>query len=138
MIIKNRDALATTESRKQVLDIIEAGISKVLPTNIMKSAVRYDAVNRAITINSDEHRISAGRIFVVGGGKASGLMAEALENIIPPGDIVAGVVNCKGGNYETQNCICKEECPAAGSIGVDCSAAVGDVIGGVGDPPTLS
>ena len=53
MIIKNRSALATTEQRKQALDIIEAGIERVLPSHIMKSAVNYAAARRTIAINSD-------------------------------------------------------------------------------------
>ena len=101
MIIKNRDALSTTRFRKQVLDIIEVGINRVLPPNIMKSAVGYDAANRVVTIHGDAYCISNGRVFVIGGGKASGLMAEALEDIINPENIVAGVVNCKGGHHGT-------------------------------------
>jgi len=101
MIIKNKDTLATTELRKQALDIIEAGITRILPPNIMKAAVKYDIASRILTINSDTYRLSTGRIFVIGGGKASGLMAETLENIIPPEKISAGVVNCKSGYYKT-------------------------------------
>jgi glycerate 2-kinase len=102
MIIRNRDVLSTTKARKQVLDIIEAGIDKVLPTSIMKSVVKYDSANRIINICGHEYYKSSGRVFVIGGGKASGLMAEALEGIIPPEDIAAGVINCKSENYKTQ------------------------------------
>lgn len=101
MIIKNRDALSTTKLREQALDIIEAGIDRVLPPNIMKSAVRYDAASRNLTINGDTYCIATGRVFVIGGGKASGLMAETLESIIHPENISAGVVNCKSGRYKT-------------------------------------
>ncbi|MFC1847361.1 glycerate kinase [Chloroflexota bacterium] len=101
MIIKNRDILATTNPRSQVLDIIEAGISRVLPGNIMMSAVRYDSLQRLITINNDTFSTGTGRIFLIGGGKASGLMAEALENIVGIENIAAGVVNCKGGHPKT-------------------------------------
>ncbi len=101
MIIKNKDTVATTKLRKQALDIIEAGITRVLPPNIMKSAVRYDTAGRILTINGDTYRLSTGRVFVIGGGKASGLMAETLENIIHPENISAGVVNCKSGYYKT-------------------------------------
>ena len=100
MIIRNRDTLATTELRKQALDIIEAGIDRVLPPSIMKSAVRYDAASRILTIDGDPYHLSSGRVFVIGGGKASGLMAETLEKIIPPENIFAGVVNCKR-HYKT-------------------------------------
>jgi len=102
-IIKNKRELSTTELRKQALDIIEAGIARVLPPVIMKSAVRYDSARRILTVNDYTYHLSKGRIFVVGGGKASGLMAETLENIIAPGNISAGVVtcNCKSSDYKT-------------------------------------
>lgn len=102
MIIKNLDALATSRSRAQVLEILEAGISRVLPTVIMRSAVRYDAAGRTLTINDDSFSIGNGRIFVIGGGKASGLMAQALEDIIGPENITDGVVNGKGDSPETR------------------------------------
>jgi hydroxypyruvate reductase/glycerate 2-kinase len=101
MIIKNRAELATTELRIKALDIIEAGIERVLPTNIIKYALYYDTKNRVLTINNTAYNLSRGRLFVIGGGKASGLMAEALESIIPPEDITAGIVNCKDSDYKT-------------------------------------
>ena len=83
MIIKNRRELATTETRDKVLQIIEVGIKRVLPPNIMRVAVSYDAPHHTIKIQGDGFPLSAtNRIFVVGGGKASGLMAQALEGII--------------------------------------------------------
>ena len=101
MIIKNKDVLSTTKLRKQALAIIESGITRVLPPNIMKYAVRYDTADRVLTINGATYRLSNGRVFVIGGGKASGLMAETLEAIINPDNITAGVVNCKSGDYKT-------------------------------------
>ena len=100
MIIKNRDTLSTTRLRKQALDIISAGINRVLPPNVMKSALRYDTAGRMLTINCDTYSLSRGRLFVIGGGKASGLMAETLESIIPPENISTGVVNSKSQNYK--------------------------------------
>ena len=103
MIIKNRRTLATTELRDRVLQIIEAGIRRVLPPDIMRSAVSYDAASQAIKIKGDVFRLATtGRIFAIGGGKASGLMAKALEGIIGAENITDGVVNCKGGGVETQ------------------------------------
>ncbi len=101
MIIKNRDELSTTRLRKQALDILESAINRVLPPNIMKSALRYDAAGRMLTVNGDTYSLSGGRLFVIGGGKASGLMAETLESIIPPENISAGVINSKSQNYKT-------------------------------------
>jgi uncharacterized protein YqgQ len=58
MIIKNHDALVTTRSRKQVLEIIEAGIRRVLPANIMSRAVKYDTASRILVVNSDSFHIA--------------------------------------------------------------------------------
>jgi glycerate 2-kinase len=101
MIIKNRRTLATTELRDQALQIIEAGIRRVLPLDIMRSAVSYDATRRTIKIKGDAFPLaSSGRIFVIGGGKAGGLMAKALEGIIGLRNITDGVVNSKGEYFE--------------------------------------
>ena len=101
MIVKNKPELSTTELRKQVLDLIEVGIARVLPPATMESAVNYDSARRILTMNDYAYPLSKGRIFVVGGGKASGLMAETLENIITPENISAGIVNCKTIDYKT-------------------------------------
>jgi len=101
MIVKNRDELSITKLRRQALDIVEAGIERVLPLNIMRSAVRYDAASRILAVNGEAYHLSMCRVFVIGGGKASGLMAETLENIIHPKNIIAGVVNCKSKDYKT-------------------------------------
>lgn len=103
MIIKNRRELANTVLRDNVLQIIEVGIKRVLPPNIMRVAVSYDAPNQTIKIQGDSFPLSAtNRIFVVGGGKASGLMAQALEAITGIENITDGVVNFKGGLVKTQ------------------------------------
>ncbi|MDY6965176.1 MAG: DUF4147 domain-containing protein, partial [Halobacteriota archaeon] len=102
MIIKNRDEIATTELRGQALDIIEAGIDRVLPPNVMRSSVKYDSDCGVLTIEDDSYDVSKGRMFVIGAGKASGLMAETLETIIDPEEITAGVVNCKSVDYRTE------------------------------------
>jgi len=81
--------------RRQALDVIEAGIEAVLPKRLMKASVRFDQKSRMISICCDEFTVGNGRIFVVGGGKATGAMAEALETIIDPGQITAGIVSSK-------------------------------------------
>jgi len=102
VIIKNQNELATTELRRQALEIIEAGIERVLPGNIMKSAVNYNRGIRSLEINDATYSIAGGRIFVIGGGKASGLMAEVLEDKIGANNISAGIVNCKSGVHGTK------------------------------------
>ena len=100
-IIKNKAALAKTSLRKQALDIIEAGINQVLPPNIIKSTVGYDPARQILTVSGDSYRLSRGRVFVIGGGKASGLMAENLERILPSEKITAGIINGKSTDYKT-------------------------------------
>lgn len=91
MIIKNRHELTTSELRRKALDIIEAGIERVLPTTIMHTSVSFNLSSRILYVNVNACPVT-GRLFVVGGGIASGLMAETLEKIIPPEIITAGVV----------------------------------------------
>ena len=54
-----------------------------------------------MNVNGDIYPVSGGRIFVIGGGKASGLMAESLENLLGPENITDGVVTCKGNHFHT-------------------------------------
>src|SRR4030042_1201928 len=91
MIIKNRGALATGSLREKALEIIEAGIERVLPDNVMRAAVSFERATGTLFISNTGHRVN-GRIFVIGGGKASGLMARTLEKIIGPENIEAGIV----------------------------------------------
>jgi hydroxypyruvate reductase/glycerate 2-kinase len=90
-IIKNRSHLETSEMRRKALDIIEAGITRVLPSQIIPSAVSFDRPTRTLYLCGEKHFLK-GRIFVIGGGKAAGLMAETLENIIGADNITAGIV----------------------------------------------
>ncbi|MDY6931132.1 MAG: DUF4147 domain-containing protein [Halobacteriota archaeon] len=101
MIIKNWDEIATTKLRCEALEIVEAGISRVLPPNVMRSSVKYDSKKEVLSIEGDSYDISSGKVFVIGGGKASGLMAETLEGIIDTEKIASGVVNCKSSDYNT-------------------------------------
>lgn len=101
-MIRNRKELATTKKRKILLELIEAGIQRVLPRTIMNSAVQFDRKRNYLTVNNNGFDLSLGRLFVLGGGKASGAMAEALEKIIGHQRITAGVVNCKSSSYNTK------------------------------------
>ena len=103
MIIKNRSELITTDLRRRVLDIIEAGIIRVLPPTIMRSAVGYNSDSRTLSLCDYTYPLSKGRVFVIGGGKATALMAKTLEDILTPDNITAGIVtcNCKSSDYKT-------------------------------------
>jgi len=99
--IKNKEELCITKSRKAALELIETGINSVLPQNLMEKSVTYSPEERTLTIFDDKFKIS-GRIFVIGFGKASGMMAEAIEEILGAEVITAGFVNCTTTDYNTK------------------------------------
>ncbi|MFH1639623.1 MAG: DUF4147 domain-containing protein [Chloroflexota bacterium] len=103
MMIRNKNELATTPLREEVLVLVEAGIKRILPPNLMKNSVTYDSRRRTIRVDQDPCDLTGGRLFVIGGGKASGLMAETLEQMIGSESITAGVVNCKSAAYVTDS-----------------------------------
>ena len=102
MIIKNREELISSGLRARAIELIEAGITRVLPANLLRQAVKYHHTSKRLVIQGEEYHLSKGRLFIAGGGKASGLMAEEIEKIIGPEMITAGVVNCKTDGYATK------------------------------------
>ncbi len=102
MIIKNREELITSGQRARAIDLIEAGISRVLPSNLMRASVKYNHSRKLLSVNSQKYDLSKGRVFIAGGGKASGSMAAELEEIMGPASITAGIVNCKSGTAGLQ------------------------------------
>ena len=101
MLIKNYKQLATTQQRRRLISLTEAGMQAVLPSIIMPKVLRFDKRNKTLKVKNKKFKIQ-GRIFVMGGGKASGLMAETLECIIPAEYIRAGIINCTTTNYKTK------------------------------------
>ncbi len=67
----------------------------------MTHTVKFNPSTKIISILNKDFDVSKGRIFVIGGGKASRLMAQTLEEIIGPENITCGYVNCKDKNYTT-------------------------------------
>jgi hydroxypyruvate reductase/glycerate 2-kinase len=92
LIIKNYSELATTKLRKDTLDIINSGIESVLPENLLNSKVQFDEITGILKIEKKEFDIRNKRLFVIGFGKASIGMAQAVENILTSEKITAGVV----------------------------------------------
>jgi glycerate 2-kinase len=102
-IIKNRPEIATSLMRTQALDIIEAGILRVLPSQVMQASLEYHQQSRSLTVGGTHFDLSGGRVFVIGGGKAAAMMAGTLESILGDDIITAGIVTTKDGsvNYRT-------------------------------------
>ena len=90
-IIKNKNELATGDLRRKAVDIIEAGIQRVLPNTILPDCLSFDSKTRILSVCHRSHQIK-GRLFVIGGGKASGQMAQTLENLIGIDAIESGIV----------------------------------------------
>ncbi|MFQ6081489.1 MAG: glycerate kinase [Candidatus Bathyarchaeia archaeon] len=99
MIIKNREELLShgnKRGREVALDVIECAIKAVDP---------YEAVRKLVCIESDRELIvgdlsydllKAGNIFVVGAGKATFPIAQALDEILGE-RIKRGAINVKRG-----------------------------------------
>ena len=120
MIIKNREELIDSGQRARAVELIEAGISRVLPSNLMRESVKYDSGQKRLSVNGHKYDLSRGRVFVVGGGKASGSMAVELEEIIGPQSITAGIVNCKSAGHATEKIrVVQAGHPVPDAAGVD-------------------
>ena len=102
MFYKNHENIATTELRKKTLEIVRAGIESVNPHILVKRSLRYNEDFNSVVINNNSFDLLRGRIFVIGGGKASGMMAEMVEKIIGSENITAGIVNTVPKNYKTK------------------------------------
>ncbi len=101
MIIKNKKEINTSELRKKSLKIIEEAINSVLPGVLIDKHLTYDPERKLLFIDRDKYDLSCGRVFVIGGGKAAGMMAEKIESLLG-NDIKEGLVNCKSGEYKTK------------------------------------
>jgi len=90
------DAVMAIDGKALALACFKAGVAGVAPDRLVRDHVRSD--ERTLTIcgqEFDPSRIE--RIFVVGAGKASGLMALALEEML--GDrVIGGAVVVKHGH----------------------------------------
>ncbi len=110
MIIKNYDSLISRVkidreifARKSILEFLDIGINSVLPKNFIPKIVKLKETK--LHIKKYQFALSKiNKIHVVGAGKASGAMAEALERILKS-YITDGFINVPEGTksqYNTQ------------------------------------
>jgi glycerate-2-kinase len=102
-LLGNAFSSTNRKAREIVLDAIEALLDEVDPKKVVKSHVRL--ANETLIVGEKSFDLSFfNNILVVGGGKASGFMAEALEEIL--GDRIKRglIVVPKGtsGKYKTK------------------------------------
>jgi glycerate-2-kinase len=102
-LLNNAFSLNNRKAREIVLDVIEALLDEVEPKKIVKSQIQL--TNETLIVGEKSFDLSSfNNILIVGGGKASGFMAEALEEIL--GDRIKHglIVVPKGtsGKYKTK------------------------------------
>ena len=106
--IKNREKLITNgetelnqKARKLSLDSLESALNAVDPKRIIKS--RISLQNSVLKVNGYSFDLKRFKhVYVVGGGKASGSMAEALEQILSK-HITDGFINIpRGTKHKTK------------------------------------
>lgn len=98
-IIKNKRELSGSRARAAALEIVEAGIRRVLPENVVAAALKYDSKKDVLVVQGSRFELRGRRIFVVGGGKASGEMARLVERIVGAERLTSGIVTVKHGNF---------------------------------------
>jgi glycerate 2-kinase len=95
-LIKNGETQLNRKARTLVLKSLESAVNAVDPGQIVKS--RLSLKNSMLKVNGYSFDLEKFRnVYVVGGGKASGSLAEALEQILGK-HITAGFVNIPHGN----------------------------------------
>jgi hydroxypyruvate reductase len=107
------------ERRERALAVLSAALEAVDPTK---------AIKRQMSLSDEKLRIGERtydlrryrRIYVIGGGKAGGSMAQAIEEILG-GRVTAGLVNVKYGYGAETDIICLNEAghPIPDAAGVD-------------------
>ena len=90
-LIKNGESSIDREARRIVLESLDYVLEGIDPCQLIKSQIDYDGkiLNiKNLSFNLDKYE----RIFVIGGGKATGSMAMALEEVLT-NRISSGVIN---------------------------------------------
>ncbi len=101
MIIKNSAEIGFTPLRRHAIEILECGIGAVLPSHVLPSALSYYAGHGMLAVNGRFYNPGK-RIFVIGGGKASGRMGEVIETILPESILIDGLVIDKSPDFNTR------------------------------------
>ncbi len=129
LLIINKKEVTKTSLRKRAIDILEKGIESVMPDVVMKNYIIYDRNRDNLKIDNETIKMSGKRLFVIGAGKASGLMAETFERIVGAKRIETGIVNCNGGAYKTDKIlVLRADHPIPSARGVKATAKILDLI----------
>jgi len=102
-LIKNGETLLDQKARRLALESLERAVEAADPKELLKARLTL----KGSTLRVEEHSFDLEKfrsIFVIGGGKASGTMAEALENILGK-RITDGLVNVPHNSRNKTNII---------------------------------
>jgi glycerate-2-kinase len=102
-LIKNGETPLDRKARALALKSLEYALNKVDPKQITKSKLLLK--NSTLTVDGYSFDLEKSRnVYVIGGGKASGSMAEALEDVLGK-HIRNGLINIPRGNRNKTNII---------------------------------
>jgi glycerate-2-kinase len=90
-LVKNGGTFLDQKARRLALESLERALEAADPKELLKARLTLNGS----TLRVEEHSFDLGKfsnVFVIGGGKASGAMAEALENILGK-RITDGLIN---------------------------------------------
>ena len=88
--VKNYKAVATSRQKRSILAWFEAGMRSALPSSLVPETIR---VSKDTLFTQDKSfPLANRRVFVIGAGKAAPGMAKAIEDVLGPERITAGVV----------------------------------------------
>jgi len=95
-LIENGQTMELRKARSVALTILDNALTAVDPKSIMESKISLQ--NSKLNVEGYQYHLAEyNHIYVVGAGKASGAMAQALENMLE-GYITEGIVNVPHGN----------------------------------------
>ncbi len=90
LYITNAPALSTTPSRRLALAIVEEAIGACLPARLLRDHLQAD--DGALWVGGRRYPLAAGRLWVLGAGKAAAEMAAAVEDIVGADQVHGGLV----------------------------------------------
>lgn len=100
-LLENAETPDLRRARKILVEIVNKAIDSADPSSAMHSRVELE--KERLRVGNREFDLSeTGKIVVAGGGKASGKMAEALEEIFE-GKIARGIINVPEGTASKYN-----------------------------------
>jgi glycerate-2-kinase len=88
--IRNENDLRSTPLRGVALDVYLAGLAAVVPQVAIPRVMRTEG--RFLIVGDSRYDLACGRLLVVGGGKAAGMMAKVVETVVGPDRIACGTV----------------------------------------------